>query len=182
MQTMWAGHMVGPRRLDLVEAPVPEVGEGQILVRLEAGCLCGSDMPFFLHDHRHPALHLFPPPFQPMFSLHELIGRVAVSRCAEFREGDRVLSLPYDQMGLGEYFLSEAAMTVPVPEGPVEELVLAQPLGTVVHACLKLPNVLGQTAVVLGQGPMGQLFTALLRRMGVLQVIAVDLLPERLEV
>jgi threonine dehydrogenase-like Zn-dependent dehydrogenase len=85
-------------------------------------------------------------------------------------------------MGLGELFLSEAAMTVPVPEGPVEELVLAQPLGTVVHACLKLPNVLGQTAIVLGQGPMGQLFTALLRQMGVLRVIAVDLLPERLEV
>jgi threonine dehydrogenase-like Zn-dependent dehydrogenase len=50
----------------------------------------------------------------------------------------------------------------------------------VVHACLKLPNLLGLTAVVLGQGPTGQLFTALLRELGVLQMIAVDRLPERL--
>jgi threonine dehydrogenase-like Zn-dependent dehydrogenase len=52
----------------------------------------------------------------------------------------------------------------------------------VVHACLKLPEVLGQTVVVLGQGPIGQLFTALLRHMGVARLIAVDLLPERLKV
>jgi threonine dehydrogenase-like Zn-dependent dehydrogenase len=41
---------------------------------------------------------------------------------------------------------------------------------------------MGQTAVVLGQGPTGQLFTALLRHLGVARLIAVDLLPERLNV
>jgi threonine dehydrogenase-like Zn-dependent dehydrogenase len=63
-----------------------------------------------------------------------------------------------------------------------DHLVLSQPLGTVVHACAKLPEMIGQTAVILGQGPVGQLFTALLRRLGVERLIAVDLLPERLEV
>jgi threonine dehydrogenase-like Zn-dependent dehydrogenase len=182
MQTMLAGQITGRRRMRMVEMPVPEPSEGQILVKLEAGAVCGSDLPFFLLEREHPAIGDAPLPLPPGLSLHELVGRVAQSRSPRFREGDRVLALPFGQNGLSEYFLSEPALAVPVPDGPAERLVLSQPLGTVVHACLKLPNVLGQTAVVLGQGPIGQLFTALLRRMGVLRLIAADLLPERLEV
>jgi threonine dehydrogenase-like Zn-dependent dehydrogenase len=186
VKQMLAGQIVGRRQLEIIELPIPEAGEGQILVRLEAGAICGSDLPYFLMEEDHPsiaaALRLGHGRLPPLFSLHELVGRVAQSRCREFAEGDRVLALPYQHQGLAVYFLSEPAMAVPVPEGPAERLSLAQPLGTVVHACLKLPNVLGQTAVVIGQGPIGQLFTALLRRMGVMRLIAVDLLPDRLEV
>lgn len=179
---MLAGQITGPRRMEMIEVPVPEPGEGQIVVALEAGAICGSDLPYFLMEPSHPSVAGAPVPLPPLYSLHELVGHVARSRCARFREGDRVLALPYEQRGLAEYFLSEPALTVPVPEGPAERLVLSQPLGTVVHACLKLPNLLGATAVVVGQGPIGQLFTAMLRRMGVLRLLGVDLLPERLEV
>lgn len=182
MATMLAGQITGPRQLEIIELPVPEIQDGQILVKLEAGAVCGSDIPFFLMEPGHPSLTGLTAPLEPYLSLHELVGHVAASRCDRFQEGDRVLALPYVHRGLGEYFVSEPAMAVPIPEGPADQLVLSQPLGTVVHACLKLPNVLGQTAVVLGQGPIGLLFTALLRRMGVLRLIAVDLLPERLEV
>jgi threonine dehydrogenase-like Zn-dependent dehydrogenase len=183
MQTMLAGQITGPRRLEMIEQPVPEAGEGQIVVRLEAGAICGSDLPYYCLDADHPSVAGAPVPLPAALSLHELVGHVAQSRCSRFREGDRVLALPfYPHYGLAEYFLSDAALAVRVPEGPADRLVLSQPLGTVVHACLKLPNVLGTTAVVIGQGPIGQLFTALLRRMGVLRLIGVDLLPERLEV
>lgn len=181
MATMLGAQITGPRQIEMREMPIPEPAEGQILIKLEAGAVCGSDLPYFLMDYHHPALAAREP-IPPLYSLHELVGRVVQSRCTRYQEGDRVLALPYGQQGLAGYFLSERAMTVPVPEGPAERLVLSQPLGTVVHACLKLPNLLGQTAVVVGQGPIGQLFTALLRRMGVLRLIAVDLLPERLEV
>jgi threonine dehydrogenase-like Zn-dependent dehydrogenase len=179
---MLAGQITAARRLEMIEIPTPEPAEGQILVRLETAAICGSDLPFYLLDREHPSVGTEPGPLAPLLSLHEIVGRVAKSRCAEFREGDRVLSVPYTHLGLGEYFLSEPAFTVPIPDGPSEQLVLSQPLGTVVHACLKLPNLLGLTAVVVGQGPIGLLFTALLRRMGVLRVIAADLLSERLEV
>ena len=182
MATMLAGQITGPRQLEMIEIPVPEIQEGQILVKLEAGAVCGSDIPFYLMEEGHPSMVGLTAPLEPFLSLHELVGHVAQSRCSRFREGDRVLALPYAHRGMGEYFVSEPAMAVPIPAGPADQLVLSQPLGTVVHACLKLPNVLGQTAVVLGQGPIGLLFTALLRRMGVLRLIAVDLLPERLEV
>ena len=178
---MLAAQITGPRRLEMIDVPVPDPGEGQILVKLETGAICGSDLPFFLLERSHPSVMDKPVPLPPLLSLHEIVGRVAKSRCDRFQEGDRVLSLPYTHLGLGQFYLSEPAFTVPIPDGPSEQLVLAQPLGTVVHACLKLPNVLGQTAVIVGQGPIGQLFTALLRQMGVLRIIAADLLPERLE-
>jgi threonine dehydrogenase-like Zn-dependent dehydrogenase len=118
-----------------------------------------------------------------MLSLHELAGFVAQSRSKRFKEGDRVLALPtIPHRGLAEYFASSDDRAVPLPGGLANHLVISQPLGTVVHACSKLPELFGQTAVVLGQGPTGQLFTALLRHLGVARLIAVDLLPERLAV
>jgi threonine dehydrogenase-like Zn-dependent dehydrogenase len=167
----------------MVELPIPEIDEGQILVRVEAGAICGSDLPCFLCNSSYATVAVHSIPLPPGLSLHELVGKVAQSRCHGFKEGDRVLALPQKpHAGLAQYFVSTGELAVPLPDGPAEQLVVSQPLGTVVHACLKLPNLLGLTAVVLGQGPTGQLFTALLRRMGVRQLIAVDLLKERLRV
>jgi threonine dehydrogenase-like Zn-dependent dehydrogenase len=110
------------------------------------------------------------------------VGFVAESRSEQFKEGDRVLALPtIPHTGLAEYFVSSDDRAVLLPDGQANHLVLSQPLGTVVHAYRKLPEAT-ETAVVLGQGPIGQLFTALLRNVGVTRLIAVDLLPERLKV
>ena len=107
---------------------------------------------------------------------------MAQSRSEQFKEGDRVLALPtIPHTGLAEYFVSSDDRAVLLPDGQANHLVLSQPLGTVVHAYRKLPEA-SETAVVLGQGPIGQLFTALLRNVGVARLIAVDLLPERLKV
>jgi threonine dehydrogenase-like Zn-dependent dehydrogenase len=183
MTKMLAGQIAGTRHLEMVEIPIPDIEEGQILVKLQVGSICGSDLPYFLFDTDHPALSGMSAPLPPMLSLHELVGAVVLSRSRRFKEGDRVLALPtIPHRGLAEYFVSSDDRAVPLPAGPANRLVVSQPLGTVVHACLKLPEVLGQTAVVLGQGPTGQLFTALLRHMGVSRLIAVDLLPERLNV
>jgi len=180
---MLAGQIVGPRRLELVEIPIPQIQEGQMLVHLECGSICGSDLPFFLFDTSHPALTGASAPLPPMLSLHELVGVVVQSKTQRFQEGDRLLALPAVQhMGLAEYFVSSDDRAVKVPGDSTKPLVVAQPLGTVIHACEKLPEVIGQTAVVLGQGPIGQLFIALLRHLGVARCIAVDILPERLKV
>ena len=183
MTKMLAGQIVGKRRLEMIELPVPAIEEGEILVKLETASICGSDLPYFLFDTNHPAIDGHSDSLPPALSLHELVGVVAESRCLRFKEGARVLALPtVSHRGLAEYFVSSQDHAVPIPSGPADRLVVSQPLGTVIHACLKLSNLLGQTAVVLGQGPAGQLFTALLRHMGVLRLIAVDLLQERLQV
>lgn len=183
MTKMIAGQIVGKRRLEMVEIPRPDPADGEILVKLQAGAICGSDLPYFLFETSHPALSGASTPLSPMLSLHELVGFVTQSRNEQFSEGDRVLALPtVPHMGLAEYFVSSADRAVHLPAGSPNRLVLSQPLGTVVHACRKLSEVIGQTAVVLGQGPIGQLFTALLRNLGVARLIAVDLLFERLNV
>lgn len=180
---MLAGQITSPGQLSFIELSRPEIAEGQLLIKLEIASLCGSDIPYFLHDTSHPSVAGQPLPLRPGLSLHELIGSVYESRSKRFKEGDRVLALPFHYLqGMSEYFLSADSLAVPLPSGPAEQLVLSQPLGTVVHACRKLPNLLGKTAVVLGQGPIGQLFCALLRRMGAVRVITVDSLAERLRI
>jgi threonine dehydrogenase-like Zn-dependent dehydrogenase len=179
---MLAGQILGKRCLEMVEIPIPEINDGEFLVQLQVGSICGSDLPFFLFDTEHPLLTGAEAPLPPMLSLHELAGYVVKSRSKHFKEGDRVLGLPtVPHKGLAEYFVSADDRAVVLPNATAN-LVLSQPLGTVVHACSKLSELAGQTVVVLGQGPVGQLFTALLRHKGVARLIAVDLLPERLEV
>jgi L-iditol 2-dehydrogenase len=180
---MLAGQIIAPGKLDFIELPLPRIAEGQLLVKLETASLCGSDIPYFLHDTSHPSVAGLPLPLRPGLSLHELLGTVYDCKSKRFKVGDRVLALPFNHLhGMSEYFLSDDSLAVPLPAGPAERLVLSQPLGTVVHACRKLPNLLGQTAVVLGQGPIGQLFCALLRHMGAVRVITVDSLAERLRI
>jgi threonine dehydrogenase-like Zn-dependent dehydrogenase len=181
---MKAGQIVAARRIEIVEVDRPTIGEGQVLVKQRVGCLCGSDVPHFLDDHENPMTFGLRPPLPPGMSLHECIGTVAESRSPRFREGDPVLALPLStHAGLAEYFVAAADRTIPLPkDDPRDEMVLAQPLGTVVHAVRKLGSLFDQTAVVVGQGPMGLLFTTLLPHLGTRHVIATDLLPERLEV
>jgi 2-desacetyl-2-hydroxyethyl bacteriochlorophyllide A dehydrogenase len=182
MPTMHAGQIIAPRKIEIVAVPMPEPSEGQIRVRPTIGCLCGSDLPFFFGDGANPMVRGTIPPLMPGLSLHELIGVVDASRCAQFREGDRVLALPYEHQGLAEAFLSEPAAAVPLPkEFQGDHVVLAQPLGTIFHALNKLGRLINLNVVVIGQGPIGLLFSALLPRLGVRRLIALELLPERRE-
>ena len=57
---------------------------------------------------------------------------------------------------------------------------MAQPLGTVIFALKKLPEILDQDVAIVGQGPVGQLFCGALRNLGAREIIAVDLLESRL--
>jgi threonine dehydrogenase-like Zn-dependent dehydrogenase len=181
--TIRAGQIVEAGRIEIIETAAPEPAAGQIRVRPKIGCLCGSDLPYFRADSTNPMVRGRQPPLDPSLSLHELIGVVDASRCEEYREGDRVLALPYEHHGLAEAFLSEPRMAVRLPEGEGNDhLVLAQPLGTVFHAINTVGRLINRNEAVVGQGPMGLLFTALLTRLGVRQLIAIDLLQDRLDV
>src|ERR1700741_764458 len=91
---MLAGQILGKRVLEMVEIPIPEINDGEFLVRLEVGSICGSGLPFFRFDTDHPLLTGAEAPLPSMLSLHELVGYVIKSRSKNFKEGDRVLGLP----------------------------------------------------------------------------------------
>jgi threonine dehydrogenase-like Zn-dependent dehydrogenase len=60
-------------------------------------------------------------------------------------------------------------------------MVQAQQLGTVIFACKQLPNLVGKTVAVIGQGSAGLWFDFMLRRMGASRIVAIDLHSIRLK-
>ena len=176
---MFAGHMPAPGQVELVEISEPELpprdpeGPGQIIFQPTLSCLCGSDLPFFQGSDEFPILE--------GHSLHEMIGTVVATNGERYQVGEEVLAVPLDQRGLYERYVVDETRAIPVDTRVAREhALLAQPLGTVIYALKKLPNVLDLDFAVVGQGPIGQLYNLALSNMGARQVIGIDLLPSRL--
>ena len=176
---MKAAQLVAPKRFEIVDVPAPNLAPqslGAIIVKVELAGICGSDIPTFAYEH--------PPteyPFPPGLSAHECIGVISASRSPRLKEGDPVIAIPEESNGLAEYFLTTEGRTVPLLTVPQkEQLLLSQPLGTVLWACRKLPNILLKDIVVMGQGPMGLLMTHVLSNLGAKTVVALDKLDYRL--
>ena len=199
---MKAAQIKAPRSIHLIEIDDPALTDcptDHIIVRLKRGCLCGSDSPFFAYDlsrvrEETPEeltistdfLEVETEEVYPLrtgLSLHECVGTVVRSASSKFKEGDYVLALPDNQNGYQENLRIPASRAIHLPENAVsiEEMVLTQPLGTVVWACRKLENVIGADIVILGLGPIGLFFSHLLANLGARRVIALDRIPARLE-
>jgi len=176
-----AGQFVGPGRIDLVDVPEPDLpaasadsdAPAQIIFQPECTCLCGSDLPFFRGTDEWP--------IELGHSLHEMTGTVVDTNGSRFRPGERVLCVPVNQLGLFERYAVDETRAIRLDTRVTEEeAMLAQPLGTAIYALKKLPNLVDKDVVVVGQGPMGQLFNMSLRNLGARHVIGIDLLESRL--
>lgn len=174
---MLAGSITTPHRIDLVDAPEPQLSDDrprEILFQPEIACLCGSDLPFFTMNGEWPV--------KLGHSLHEMIGSVVATNGRRFRPGDRVLAVPINQEGLFERFTLSEDRAIPVdPRVPEDHALIAQPLGTALFALKKLPDLLDCSVAVVGAGPMGQLFCAALRNLGAREIVSIDPLESRLK-
>lgn len=194
---MKAARIVGPRLVELIDVPLPKIGENEVRFKIEMSCLCGSDSPMFRNDfeamkrkgdfcntlyvdyHNDPVY-----PLITGLSLHECVGTVTESRSARFKPGDFVLGVPVHQHGFFEYLTLPEERIYPMPGGTVSrsEILMSQPLGTILYGFRKLPEVAGKTVAIIGQGPIGLMMNSVLSRMGVKQIIGIDNLPYRTEV
>jgi threonine dehydrogenase-like Zn-dependent dehydrogenase len=172
---MLAGQITQRRQIELIDHPEPAPGKpGEIVFQPELACLCGSDIPFFAAEHPEY-------PLKVGLSLHEMVGTVVWSDGTRFREGEKVLAVPTNHIGIFERFAISENFVVPLDlRRPLEEMVVSQPLGTVLFGLRMLPNLLGWDVAVVGQGPIGQLFCAALRNVGAKQIIGIDKIPSRL--
>lgn len=173
---MFAAQIHAPGQIELIDIEEPQLTEtlGEILFQPECACLCGSDVPFFLKngEQGYPVIG---------HSLHEMIGSVLETTGSKFKPGDRVLAVPVYQVGFFEKYIVPETRVIPLAPGIPEEIaMMAQPLGTVLYALRKLPNLLGKTVAVVGQGPIGQLFDMALRNLGAAKVVGIDRLESRL--
>lgn len=174
---MRAVQYVAPGCVEVVDAPEPAVGDGEALVRIRHAAICGSDL-HWLHD-----THARQFPYPPGGTGHECVGTVVRAGPVGPVEGSAVLIIPTANVAFADYVSPPASRLIPLPDLlPSEHAVLAQQLGTVIFCVRKLTNVLDRRVVVVGQGPAGLLFTALLHAMGAREVIGVDLVEARLTV
>ncbi|MEJ7752428.1 MAG: L-threonine 3-dehydrogenase [Candidatus Limnocylindrales bacterium] len=186
------------------ELPVPVPGPGEVLVRVEAASVCGTD----LHIERWDpwAQENFGPP--PMTFGHEMAGvvvghgpgagRIAVGElvaaethvvdgtCYQCRTGRGHVC--QNMRILGVHMPGSFAQYAVIPESnawlvegyPAEIAALQEPLGNAVHAAF-VEEIAGLSVAVLGCGPIGVMAIAVCRQAGAGRIFATDMNPERLE-
>jgi threonine dehydrogenase-like Zn-dependent dehydrogenase len=171
---MKAGQITGRNHIELVEAvPGRSLAEGEVIVALETGCLCGSDIPFFSDAQERYPLPVGLP-------LHEIVGRVIDSASRTFEVGARVLAMPIGLRGLYEQLaIADDRLVRIEADLDNDAAVLAQPMATVLSALSKLPGLIGATVAVVGQGSIGQLFNACVSSLGAGRIIGIDVLEAR---
>jgi len=178
---MRAIQIVEPGKIAMLDdVPIPKPAEGEVLVRCSHVAICGSNASQYSGKGFWGDID-FPAPVG--WSGHENIGTIVESRCAGWEEGELVLALPEGPYGFAEFILSRPPGIARLPKDSPDPagLIVAQPLATVLRALEQTGAVKNQTCAIVGQGPMGLIFTHILRLIGAGKIIAVDLLDWRLE-
>lgn len=197
----------GPNDLRLENRPVPAIAEDQLLLKVEACAICGSD----LRTYRFGASNIT----EPVTLGHEIAGaivevggaltgfcpgqRVAVApaipcgECRYCRQGmetvcDNLRSIGYQFHGGFAEFMAvpfsaiRAGCVNTIPEGlSFAEATLAEPLACAINAQELLNVGPADTVVILGAGPLGCLHADLARIRGASKVMLADLREQRLE-
>ena len=189
------------------ERPMPKPGAGDVLVKVRACGICGSDLHYFKHADQtiELAAKLGAPTDEMKRTLREgpILGHEFVCEVVEFGPdtqknlsvGDRVASMPFvlrdgapvligsnaEATGAyAEYMLLSEALLLPVDKSvPDEAAAFIEPLGIAVHAVNKAKIAPDETAVVVGCGPIGLTIIAVLKHRGIENIIATDLSPTR---
>lgn len=175
---MRAMELVQPAEFRMVELQAPterDVSDGEVLIRVLAGGVCGSDLPNFkgrlslwFGDDAEGVTTL------PGYPLHEVAGEVVVSRHSELKSGDMVVGWATRFNGIAEYIVThgDSVYTYSDELSPTDA-VLLQPLTCVLHAVDRL-DVAGRSVAVIGLGPIGVLFGHVLKTAGAATVVGVD--------
>jgi threonine dehydrogenase-like Zn-dependent dehydrogenase len=177
---MRANKFIGPRNIVFCDdAPRPQPQDGEVLVACKYVALCGTNMGPYLGEGHWTTLQADSP---PGWLGHENIGLIVESRLPDWPVGTPVLAHPADYNGFAEYLRAQPRGLARLPQDlpDLAAMVVAQPLATVLRALVRTGPVINQRCAVVGQGPMGLIFTHLLGRMGARQVIGIDTVSWRL--
>lgn len=195
------------KKLEVTEMPTPEIGPRDVLVRVEACGICGSDV----HGYDGSSGRRIP----PLVMGHEAAGVVAdvgadvraftvgdritfdstvsCGRCHFCRRGQinlcdnrKVLGVScgeYRQHGAFAEFVSVPEnICYKLPEGlAFEHAALIEAVSIAVHAANRTPIRLGDVGIVVGTGMIGLLVVQTLKLAGCGRIVAIDLDEGKLE-
>lgn len=194
------------KKLEVADVPEPEFGDDEILIRVQACGICGSD----IHGFDGSSGRRIP----PLVMGHEAAGTVAAvgAKVTDLEIGDRVtfdstvwcgdcfhcdrgeVNLCDNRRVLGvscgdyrqhgafaEFVVVPRRTTYKLPPNlSFEHAALIEAVSIAVHAANRTPNELGDTALVVGSGMIGLLVIQAIKLAGCTQVIATDINEQRL--
>src|SRR3954447_10098632 len=171
---MRAAVVTAPGQLQMVDAPRPEVGAGQVRVRLEGCGVCASN----LTPWAGPEWMKFPT--APGELGHEgwgLIDAVGPD-VAGFAVGDRVATL--SGRSYAEFDIADTTAVVPLPAALAGASFAGEPLGCAMNIFRRAGIEPGQTVAIVGIGFLGAILTRLATEAGA-RVIAISRRPFSLD-
>jgi L-iditol 2-dehydrogenase len=200
---MKAAMLYGVKDLRIENIEVPEVGAGEVLVRVKVATTCGTDLKIFQRGYVEKVIKL------PTVFGHEWAGEVVeVGEGLEWprknmrvRAGNSAPCLHCTMCRKGKYNLCENmiwlwgayAEYIKVPARMVlvnmqeipqhvsyEEAAITEPLACVLHGAEKANIRLGDTVTIIGAGPIGLLHLLTAKKNGAGKIISIDLVEERL--
>jgi 2-desacetyl-2-hydroxyethyl bacteriochlorophyllide A dehydrogenase len=205
--TMPGVYLPGERRLEIREVPVPEPGQGQVLVRMKASSICGSDLRAIYRPREQGT---GPEAYRGVIAGHEPAGQVEEvgPGVTTVRPGDRVLVYHIAGCGLchdcrsgwmiscrserraaygwqrdgghATFLLAEERTLVALPNelSYLAGSLVACGLGTAYAACRRLQISGADRVLVTGLGPVGIGAAMLAQRLGA-EVVGVEASPAR---
>ncbi len=185
---MKAGVYLGKENIHVQDWPEPKLEAGEVLVRVRFAGICGTDM--MIHSGKHPRV------VAPRVLGHEIFGSVAEAssqagalwksgtrvaiypliscgRCAPCIEGDAhvceklgLIGIDTDG-GMAELVKARADQLFALPDTVTDEQApLVEPLAVAVHVVRTSGFRPGDSTVVMGGGPIGNLIAQVLRASG----------------
>lgn len=184
----------GINDLGLEDVRVPELMEGEALVKVKAAGICGSDIPriFKTGAHVHPLIpgHEFSGQVIKCFSKEDeerLIGKpvgifplISCQKCGPCMHGKYEMCRNYNYLGsrrnggFGEYVAVPVWNLLELPSNvSYEEAAMLEPMAVAVHAMRRVDINKGDNVVVCGLGTIGLLLTMFLKNLGVENIFVV---------
>lgn len=186
-----------------IEAPVPEIGPDEVLIRINATGICGTD----IHIWNWDAWAAATVPV-PLITGHEFAGEIVEigsqvtglalgqrcsgeghltghdsrqSRAGKFHLDPGTRGIGVNAQGaFAQYLKLPAFNVVPLPDDIPDEIgAILDPLGNAVHTALSF-DLLGEDVLITGAGPIGIMAAAVARHAGARHVVLTDINPNRL--
>jgi threonine dehydrogenase-like Zn-dependent dehydrogenase len=199
---------VGPRDMQYLDVETPEPKEGEVRVRPKAVSICGSDSggykggsamrtPGLIMGHEFSGVIDKLGPGVTGLAVGQRVGAVTnlfCGECRDCREGLQnvcvnraIIGTTMPKAGqyngaMADYVIVPARKIIPLPDHvSFAEAALAEPLSISLRATKHVKDVEGKTCAVFGAGPIGLLAMQCLRARGAKAIVAVDIVPRRLE-
>ena len=187
----------------MINAPVPEIGPDDVLIRINKTGICGTDIHIWNWDEWAAATVPV-----PMITGHEFAGEIIElgnnvtgmslgqrcsgeghlittdsrqSRAGNFHLDPGTRGIGVNEQGaFAQYLKLPAFNVVPLPVDIPDEIgAILDPLGNAVHTALSF-DLLGEDVLITGAGPIGIMAAAVARHAGARNVVLTDINADRL--